>query len=237
MNNPWMNLPAFGNGPYILPEDRCHIDNFNKNCKAEHKIVTNLTPEPWLGPVKTARLVVLQLNPRYDEEAKGEPNKEKHLGLSTLDGPHWGLSSGKGWWTTCFNRIAIAIGDKLFHEFSRDERRTAAYKFLQTRVCSIEYFPYGSKNFAHEKVNVPSREYSIALVKEALERRPYIVVLKGYSLWLKAVPGLKNHHERLKNVGERYIGYGARHITQFGCGDEFFNAIVDCLVQTNAPCS
>jgi hypothetical protein len=68
VNNPWLGLPS--KGPYVLPEDRPFVDAFNTALSPSSlfRIATNeVIPEPFVGAVATAPVLVLQLNPGYDE--------------------------------------------------------------------------------------------------------------------------------------------------------------------------
>src|SRR5215204_4755778 len=65
--NPWLALPS--TAPYVLPEDRLKVEAFNAKlpstspCRLDVKTVI---PEPFIGAVTSAPVVVLQLNPGLD---------------------------------------------------------------------------------------------------------------------------------------------------------------------------
>lgn len=62
--NPWLDLPS--RSPFVLAEDRPSIDAFNSRLPpaSPFRIATeDVIPEPFVGRVKTAPVLVLQLNP------------------------------------------------------------------------------------------------------------------------------------------------------------------------------
>jgi hypothetical protein len=74
MKNPWKEIE---NKQYILSTDLDRINEFNNNksLKPEHKIQTQLIPDPFFGN-KKAKVVLLMLNPGFGgkEEKDYEQN-------------------------------------------------------------------------------------------------------------------------------------------------------------------
>src|SRR5581483_4707638 len=67
MRNPWIDLPEVS--PFILRDDHESIQQFNAKLPPEmaYRIMTeNVIPEPFVGCVETARVIILELNPGYD---------------------------------------------------------------------------------------------------------------------------------------------------------------------------
>jgi hypothetical protein len=60
-------------------------------------------------------------------------------------------------------------------------------------VLCVEYFPYHSVRFAHSSVRVPSQEYGFWLVREALQRRAVVIVMRARRLWEQAIPVLRDY--------------------------------------------
>jgi hypothetical protein len=94
--NPWSNLPKLGSSQYVLPIDLPYIKCFNAGIlsrddeeRVNHLIVGSEIPEPWLGPIVTAPLFILQLNPRY---LWTQPNQHgcwpTPLQMAKYSGPH-----------------------------------------------------------------------------------------------------------------------------------------------------
>lgn len=74
MENPWVKLPS--QDTYVLEIDRKDIEQFNeKKLNPDHKIDTSLLPEPFIGNPRSAKLVLLNLNPGL---AEGDAKAHAH---------------------------------------------------------------------------------------------------------------------------------------------------------------
>lgn len=226
MPNSWNELPRLGSTTYVLPADAPYIDAFNKSAAPEHALVTTKIPEPWLGPAKNACLFVLQLNPRYlptDSLAL-----EKHAVIGSLTAPHYGLTSRDKWWMSCFKALALDVGCSLVPNSPPENQLAAGYKHLETRVCSVEYFPYGSDKYAHSLLRLPSQEYSFDLVRSGIERGACIAVMKGAKNWVGAVPQMAGYKNMVTVKGFR----GAKYITPNSCDPAFYAYMVKTLLNS-----
>jgi len=70
MKNPWKKLPKQNNF-YVLEEDAEIINQFNeyiKNYKVDEKyrIHTEIMPAPFMGDILNSKIVILTLNPGFD---------------------------------------------------------------------------------------------------------------------------------------------------------------------------
>ncbi len=59
-------------------------------------------------------------------------------------------------------------------------------------ICVVEYFPYHSRGF-RDTVRVPSQEYSVHLMREAMKRNACIVALRKVRDLLQVVPELREY--------------------------------------------
>lgn len=183
MRNPWIDLPAFA--PYVLKEDLEAIDRFNTSAKSEHYIHTSVMPEPHLGD-PNAPVVLLNLNPGYSEQ-----DEETHSNAEFADAcrkcalhdaqdyPFYLLNpafpgGGFDWWSKKLK--------PLIAEFGRES--------VARKVFCVEFFPYHSIKFAHDKLAVSSQQYSSWLVEQAIARDAVIVAMRGMRFWEKLVPDL-----------------------------------------------
>lgn len=66
MNNPWRQLPRRWD-PFVLPSERAVIKAFNAGAHPNHKIRTEVLPEPYLGH-PDAEIFLLNLNPGYSKD-------------------------------------------------------------------------------------------------------------------------------------------------------------------------
>ena len=67
VDNPWPNLCP-SEGSYVLDEDREFIQQHNDSVGAEAKIAVRSIPEPFIGDPKSAKVVLLGLNPGHSED-------------------------------------------------------------------------------------------------------------------------------------------------------------------------
>lgn len=205
MNNPWIALPQ--EQPYVLPNEYPHIRKFNASSKRIHHIRLELMPEPYLGR-PDAPIILLNLNPGFmDEEIYFHTFDEyfinqcrRTLNHESQEYPFYLLdpaifeSEGHKWWMKKL-RQPIEIG--------------GARKVAQTFLC-VEYFPYHSAKYKQMKKPLNSQCYSWHLVREAMARNAYIILMRSRRLWLDAVPELENYpnFSQLKNFQNVTISPG-----------------------------
>lgn len=178
MENPWKALPEH---ELVLPEDRSHVDAFNRDVDSKYRLNTAVLPQPFLGP-RDARLVILALNPGKRGWTDGPYARALRDDLTSDHGTPFPplreeFVSGDGsWWKTCLGAIATSA-----------ERPISS---LADDVLSIEFLPYHSISYRTVPVTLPSQRYSFGLVRAAIERGATIVVLRGRRSWTVAVPEL-----------------------------------------------
>jgi hypothetical protein len=75
MENPWLKIPL--EAPYVLEIDREGIERYNaRTASPDRQIDTSLIPEPFIGNPRSAKLVLLNLNPGLaegDAKAHADP--------------------------------------------------------------------------------------------------------------------------------------------------------------------
>lgn len=182
IKNPWVNLPINTNC-HVLNEDLPYIQSYNAlRPKPEHRIKTDRMPEPRLGPID-APIIILQSNPSYDESAPtSDQVKSAHNSLIDEYSPHLCVSKNDKWWNSRYR--------SMIQQFDPNK--------IANSICSIEYFPYKSKKFAHSHIRLPSQAYTFELVRYALKRSAMIIITRGYKTWVGAIPELLEN----KNVIE-----------------------------------
>lgn len=181
MENPWRALNC--GSSLVLSEDEPYLCAFEQCCKNDaYRINRTVVPEPRSGPID-APVVLLQLNPSYDEAPPCPKDVEKRIAaLHDETSPHMPLQSGDGWWARTFASVHRDIDDPVK---------------IATRVLSLEFFPYASKSFSHGHVRLPSQGYTFALLRRAIERAALILVTRGFNLWCGAVPELAAERENI----------------------------------------
>jgi hypothetical protein len=187
-DNPWRRLPR--KAPYLLTEDEDKVREFDASAKEDLKLHLELLPEPFLGHPE-APVVLLNKNPGYSSpkdltnhtppaSATGAWNNLEHKPTAfpfyLLD-PDEVRALGYRWWNKKLKALIESLGQRLV---------------AQSVLC-VEYFPYHSRRFGHGGLVLPSQAYSFDLVRSAITRHAVIVVMRGESLWLKAIPELQSY--------------------------------------------
>jgi len=179
IDNPWKRIGS--QPPFVLEEDIAAIEAFNSRYghNADKRINLCHTPVPRNGPVK-APVVFLLNNPSYPENTlhgyKDEQIISRELeSIRDENYPHLELTP-EGYWYPRFKELMKEAG-------LSPER-------LSCNICSIEIFPYRSRKFRHGSIKLQSQNYTFALVRERLANEALIIVMRGYSLWVKQIPEL-----------------------------------------------
>jgi hypothetical protein len=216
MENPWSKLPT--KKPFVLPEDEPYISVYNQHASTDHKIITNILPEPFLGNIADAKVVLLNLNPGFDEKDLFWHKQQEFVSenrkdlLHESDPPFYLLntkfrdSGGFIWWRAHLKQFISQFGlDSIARSF----------------IC-IEYFPYHSKHYKQMPV-IPSQMYSFYLVREAMKRKLPIIIMRGKRLWLESVPDLSKYPYSVLN--SPWKGY----ISENNMPEETYDTIVKLL--------
>ena len=182
MKNPWIGLPS--TPPFIAPVDASFIDVGLDNLL---HLRFEVQPDPFLGNLDEASVVVLALNPGFEEEdlvtyRKPEYSKQNRLNLLHESTPlfyvlneNLAYSGGYKWWTRILKQPLTEV----------------SLEQLSRNLMCIQYFPYHSVTYTHFSPVLPSQKYSFQLVEEAIHRGKTIIVMRSEKLWLEAVPALK----------------------------------------------
>jgi hypothetical protein len=186
IDNPWRRLP---NQPdFVLPEDHDQVIEFNRCATPEGYFHLNLIPEPFLG-LPDAPVVLLGLNPGYTDEddahhkdpafvARSRANllhRESQYPFFLLDPAI--TAPGAAYWKAKLRRLTEKFG---------------AETIARHTLC-VEFTPYHSVGFRHERLKLPSQQYSFDLVRQAVSRGAVIVIMRGKRFWVAAVPELLDY--------------------------------------------
>ena len=183
MENPWL-----GFGPadrvYVHRDDRRHVEAFNRIAESGgYKLVTTAWPQPWAGPIVTARVLVLSANPGWsDDDAEWDrrlsPLLEQNLTgtrpLLWLD-PGAEGSPGAEW---VRNRLVCNVLDEVADEVVAD------------RVCLVEFHAYHAVNWRPLPVTLPSQWFTFEQVRARLAEGAVVILTRAAKAWKVAVPEL-----------------------------------------------
>jgi hypothetical protein len=180
IENPWLKLPC--RGPHILEIDRDSIERYNAaKADPDHKIDTSLIPEPFIGNPRSAKLVLLNLNPglaKGDAEAHARPDFRtamlRNLRHESQEYPFYPLNPQfeqtpcAHWWLKKTRRLVEECGRAI----------------VADGLLVIEWFPYHSKKSGLPKVLVcESQLYSCQIAKEMFEKRKCMVLMRSKDHW------------------------------------------------------
>jgi hypothetical protein len=184
--NPWLTLPEVA--PFALATDLERVVAFNRSASYDSIVHLELLPEPFIGNF-LAPVVVLALNPGFSPDDPKTHQDERFIEFSrrnlkneNTEYPFFFLNPsinapGRTWWEQKLSRLIRAKGQE-----------TVAQK-----VLCIEFFPYHSRRFDYAKLNVPSQDFSMELVRKAMSRDALIIILRGAKLWFRALPELATY--------------------------------------------
>ncbi len=223
MTNPWLELNFSTNSDYFIhPAESKIIDAFNESLKNEHsesyKIHTEIFPAAFMGNVFDSKVVLLTLNPGFDEneEKKDFYGKYRDWFLKELihsnrfECPLYCLdeeyAKHSDYWKKRLNALVKHFGNE-------------GKEIVGKRVSKIQFFPYVSKKFKsvpHKLIEkelgagkkyLPTQEYNFYLVREAIKREAVIIITRSKDLWLDAVKELVGYEHLLytKNARQPYI--------------------------------
>ncbi len=145
---------------------------------------------PYLGNPATADVLLLALNggfkpevldylrtdPVYIDQRRKGLTFESDYPFFYLD-PRFTYTKGHQWWRR-----------RLSYFVERQGLKAVADKF----AC-VQLFPYCSAKYAPLPQSVPSQAYSFDLVRQAIQNKKEIVIMRSRAMWLAAVPELKDY--------------------------------------------
>ncbi len=195
--NPWeyvAELVKNTNGYYsknqffVCENDKELIEKYNsdENRKKEHKFVTNLLPSPFRGDIFNAKILILTLNPGFNEKTnhnlfelldKNAQNQITENGINNL------LLKGE--------RIIPNDAVELFHnQYWSDKTKNIVneHNFNPQELAVVEYIGYHSKNFNLTKgiKNLDSIKFTELVIEYIIKNRRddyCFVIARNKNLW------------------------------------------------------
>ena len=186
MENPWADKSNYSS-QWVLKCDQEAVEKFQakQGLKPKYQLRTDVAPEPWCGPIKTAKVLLLASNPHWDERDDKMPQRAHDLMWENLSGefPLYCLHedmkdlSGGIWYRNRALKNLLQI---------IPESRVAA------DVCLVDLVAYRSHEW-HSALRVPSSDYMASQVNAAIDRESVIVVLRSRDEWLSKIPRLEKY--------------------------------------------
>lgn len=187
--NPWTELPA--SAPFVLRSDAPAVTAFNdRRSPADCTCLQlDLLPEPFIGR-PDAPIVLLRSGPGYTTDdirfTRSELGREiwkRNVRHEPLDYPFYVLNPELAWaehamWWRRKLRQVIALADE---------------RVVANNLLCIEAIPYHAYRYPGVPGNLPSRQYSLELVDQAIDRDAVILMANMVRFWLAAVPRLHGY--------------------------------------------
>ena len=181
--NPWGELPE--RPPYVLPRDRAALDEWNARASGPQKVRTELVPDPQLGNPLEAAVIVLALNPSFDDPTLAEHHDpemvdQMRTALTDVRDFFWlrdGLeeTTGGRWWRAKLNPLIAAT----------------SLEAVRAHVAGAHLHQYHSKS-SSPGFRPPSRRHHLELVRKALPRDVPLLALTGVAQWRLADPDFRD---------------------------------------------
>jgi hypothetical protein len=230
MKNPWLALPR--RPPFVLPADRAAVLAFNGTTTSSTRLRLGLLPTPFLGNPGTARVLVLQLNPgfedsdtrlnrRHDFVVAARANlrhKRTKYPTFTLD-PRWKSSAGGRWLRQRLCKLLAAVDD---------DPESAELKVAH-RLMIVDFHGYHARRYQQIPVTLPSQNYSFELVRRAIAYGHPVVLARGERQWKVAVPELESYEWAFTMSNPRSTYVTPACLGGGRTGDSGFNLIVDAI--------
>lgn len=200
VDNPWLKIVK--DDGFIAECDRNAFPNnlsaaqYAEAINNEDKeigLTFSCLPDPFCGNPRS-KVYCLNKNPGKPDLCFNDDNAYRDASIKNLQ-----LKSDNCFWAENIKNKCGKVHDGV--EWLR--KRTKSLKeFLGCHpdIFFIEYFPYhSSKGFAFPK-HLPSYDFSNALIKQAVEEKKLIVIIREKANWLKRLKRIVPHIEQYENL-------------------------------------
>lgn len=160
----------------MLPIDRLAVNKCNSKASPRTRVHTNLLPDPPLGDPLTAAVVVLALNPSFDEDTAEEhkdpwQEHEFRIAMATPEDFFWlrddvAHTGGGRWWR---NKLAPLI-------------EATSVEAVRRHVAAGHLHQCHSKS-SSPLLRPPSGRYNLEVIRKALGSGIPALVLTGLPSW------------------------------------------------------
>lgn len=182
MDNPWNELSE---APWCLDQDKAAVYRHNAKASPDHRLRVQTTlPEPFIGNLRQATVIVLLANPGWaeaDDQVHTDPGLREAILGCIREQP------GKTRHYYLDDERADTPGGTWSRMKTRQLRETVGHDTVVDRLAIAEWLPYRSHRF--KPLLVPSARYTHHLVAEAVKRDAWLVV-RSRRQWEEAVPSM-----------------------------------------------
>lgn len=188
--------------PYVASVDADLLNKYEFNHE-KLELRLELLPVPYIGNLDKAAIVLLCLNPGFDEtldvKTSNDPlhNEENIKALSFSSSPPFfyfnpklSYSGGYKWWSRLLKDLISEFGVEILSE----------------KLMCLQYVAYHSKVYTDLPFILPSQRFNFHLLEQAMNARKIIVIMRSKRYWIRAVPRLANYpYVELKNYRNPYL--------------------------------
>jgi hypothetical protein len=208
VENPWKQVTSENR---VLEKDKEIVEAFNRKYSNKPNFILQkqLLPEPFIGDPQSP-VYLLGLNPGYskgDDERHVNPIFIERLLANLRHEIHtcpfyyldrretFANSPGAMWWRRKCKWLIEEVGEE----------------HLARNIFCVEYFPYHSKNYKDlpkaisPTKNVLSVNYSIFLVRKAINEGKVIVAMRKSKDWVQLVPELETYPNLISLFNHRNV--------------------------------
>ncbi|HXA02627.1 MAG TPA: hypothetical protein VNW99_11605 [Cytophagaceae bacterium] len=236
MQNPWTNIFDGDIGRldrYSLKEERPVIDEFNKSISDEFKIYDTVFPSAYSN-IKTSDILLLLTNPGYDQ-------KEKDNGV-------YDDTERISQYLRNLIEDTVPTSEKLLSPYweKKLNKLTKIYplEIVKSHISIVQFFPYHSikfreipkkliKKYFPNSNYLPSQEYTFHLLREALIRKPVIIITRSKKQWLEALPELNTYEYCFETNNYRNPILSENNFSKFPNAWKVINDKISVSVKSN----
>lgn len=250
MENVWESITE-ENGKFFAEADRIYLNNFmdtdkyKEKLNKENKLELGVIPLHYIGDIRNSRILVLSLNPGFDDEYNEvyKENVEKIVNNLNFTNPRFFEfdlydENKEGYWKRLKPLFEVQYNKALETKRELDEDLDS---FFKRNISLVEFFPYHSRKYddCYDKLGkskkgkkdyLPSQKFLFELIKERLnnsEDDVIIIISRSRSKWFEAIKELKNYSNCYILSNPQNPSFEPENIMkcQFDKGEEITNKI------------
>jgi hypothetical protein len=224
-DNPWVGL-AESKQRHVLESDEDFVQRHNSSARPKYRIQTSSLPEPFIGDPKSAKLILLGLNPGHDGSVGADHGRPEikdaifnNLHQRNCDYPFYAFNRVFGK-TAGFEQTGVAKWWRK-HTHRLQEATGLEDMDFAKKIFVIEWFAYPSENwfFSADKFEktrtplCPSQRYNFNLALSFLDDPSVIVLgMRARRYWVavdrrfERVPFLNSHQNTCITPGNMEPG-------------------------------
>lgn len=218
--NPWEGIDE-DSLVKVAKVDKIYFDNLPKKSESKIKnLKLDIYPQHFVGDIENASILILSLNPGYNDEYKELYDKnidyqntiKNNLELSNSRFHAFDLSTENnlGYWG---EKLKHWIIDKEFKDRNENENNHIidSLKKLGNNIALAEFFPYHSVSYDNwfdkiptkvkkdkrdERQYLPTQDFLFNIIRERIKKGDVTIILtRAFKKWYEAIPELENYEQ------------------------------------------